>query len=257
MSGTRLAILTGAAGHIGRAAVEKFVATGWSLVITDVSAAVKEVASTAAGNHGTTVIGVQADIAAEEGVMEVTAAAERIGVPVTFLGLIAGINHEAAPVDQIDMNVWDRVLSINLRANVLMMKHCVPLLRKSGGGAIATTSSWWGRAAHPYFSAYCASKAGVIALTQSAAGELAPHIRVNSVAPGNVGTPMHYDALEVEARERRIPVAEMQEIEWAKIPLGRPAEPAEIAAAFHFLASPESSYLTGAVLDVNGGCGFY
>jgi NAD(P)-dependent dehydrogenase (short-subunit alcohol dehydrogenase family) len=97
----------------------------------------------------------------------------------------------------------------------------------------------------------------VIALAQAAAAELAPMVRVNSVAPGNVGTPMHFNALAVEAAKRGITAEDMQKIEWAKIPMGRPALPLEIAEAFHFLAGSESSYLTGAVLDVNGGCGFY
>jgi len=257
MSEAKLAVLTGAAGHIGRATVEKFGANGWSLVLTDMSDAVLTVAEQAGQRFGVTAVGVQANIADERGAADVAAAVDASRLPLKFLGMIAGINHAASPVDQFDMALWDQVMSVNLRANVLMMKHCVPHLRKAGGGAIATTSSWWGRAGHAYFSAYCASKAGVIALTQCAAGELAPGIRVNSVAPGNVGTPMHYDALEVEAAKRGISGEEMQKIEWAKIPLERPADPAEIAAAFHFLASPESSYLTGAVLDVNGGCGFY
>ena len=257
MSDERLGVLTGAAGHIGRAAVEKFASNGWSLVITDMSDAVFSVAQDAARKHGIAVVGVRANVAEEGDAARVATAINSSQLPMKFLGLIAGINHDAAAVDLIDMDVWDRVMSVNLRSNVLMMRHCVPHLRKSGGGSIATTSSWWGRAGHSYFSAYCASKAGVIALTQCAAGELAPSIRVNSVAPGNVGTPMHYDALEVEAGKRGIPSEEMKKIEWAKIPLQRPANPSEIAAAFHFLASPKSSYLTGAVLDVNGGCGFY
>jgi NAD(P)-dependent dehydrogenase (short-subunit alcohol dehydrogenase family) len=257
MTDARLAVLTGATGHIGRATMEKFASTGWSLVITDISGAVIAAAEEAARTYGVTIVGIQADVAEEAGAAKVSAAVEATQVRLKFLGLIAGINHDASPVDQFDMAIWDRVMSINLRANVLMMKCCVPHLRNGGGGAIATTSSWWGRAAHPYFSAYCASKAGVIALTQAAAAELAPTIRVNSVAPGNVGTPMHFDALAVEAAKRGMTAEDMQKIEWAKIPLGRPALPSEIAEAFHFLAGSESSYLTGAVLDVNGGCGFY
>ena len=257
MTKARLGVLTGAAGHIGRATVEKFAGSGWSLVITDLSETVHAVAKEAAQKHGIAAVGVQSDITEDHGAAQIAAAAEATGLPLKFLGLIAGTVHDAAAVDEFDMDVWDAIMSVNLRANVLMMKHCVPHLRKSGGGSIATTSSWWGRAGHPYFSAYCASKAGVIALTQSAAGELAPSIRVNSVAPGNVRTPMHFEALTVEAQKRGITKEEMQKIEWAKIPLERPANPSEIAAAFQFLASPDSSYLTGAVLDVNGGCGFY
>jgi NAD(P)-dependent dehydrogenase (short-subunit alcohol dehydrogenase family) len=257
MSSERLAILTGAAGHIGLAAARAFANDGWSLVLTDISDAVHEAAATISLETHQAIFPIQADISTENGAAEVADAAHRCDLPVKFLGMIAGVNQEAVPVEAMDMRLWDRIMTVNLRSNVLMIRECVKLLKASGGGAIATTSSWWGRSAHPYFSAYCASKAGVIALTQSAAAELAPDIRVNSVAPGNVGTPMHFDALEVEAEARGLSVAEMQEIEWSKIPLGRPADPDEIASAMLFLASPASSYLTGAVLDVNGGCGFY
>ena len=82
-------------------------------------------------------------------------------------------------------------------------------------------------------------------------------VRVNSVAPGNVATRMHFTALEEEAGKRGITAKQMQDIEWAKIPLGRAADPAEMASAVYFLASKEGSYLTGATLDVNGGCGFF
>jgi len=257
MTVEKLAIVTGAAGHIGHATARVFALDGWSLVLTDVSDGIEGIAGVLATETGQTVVPVTADISTEDGAARVADAAAQTGLPVKFLGMIAGINHDAVPVEKMDMELWDRVMSVNLRSNVLMIRQCTALLRASGGGAIATTSSWWGRSAHPYFSAYCASKAAVIALTQSAAAELAPDIRVNSVAPGNVGTPMHYNALEVEAEQRGISVAEMQKIEWAKIPLGRPADPGEIALAMLFLASPASSYLTGAILDVNGGCGFY
>ena len=120
-----------------------------------------------------------------------------------------------------------------------------------------TVSSWYGRSGHGLFSAYCASKAALISLTQSAAAELAPAIRVNSVAPGNVATRMHFTALEEEAGKRGITADEMKAIEWEKIPLGRAADPKEMASAIYFLASAEGSYLTGATLDVNGGCGFF
>jgi len=137
------------------------------------------------------------------------------------------------------------------------MKQFIPALRTAKKASIVTISSWYGRSGHAFFSAYCASKAAVISLTQTAAAELAPDIRVNSVAPGNVATRMHFTALEEEAVKRGISTEEMKNIEWAKIPLERAADPAEMASAVYFLASEQGSYLTGATLDVNGGCGFF
>ena len=252
-----LAILTGANGGVGRACASKFAAAGWSVLLVDIDAGVAETAKAIAAAPGQVISGVVADITQESGVENVVAAAKTTGVPVRFLGLVAGVNQPANAIEDFDMALWDRIMSINLRANVLMMRAFVPALRAAGKSSIATVSSYWGRAGHGYFSAYCASKAALISLTQSAAAELAPDIRVNSLAPGNIGTPMHFNALREEAGKRGITEQEMRGIEWAKIPLGRPADPAEMASALLFLASEDSSYMTGATLDVNGGCGFY
>ncbi len=252
-----LAIITGANGGIGQACVKKFASQGWSVVLADSDSRVTDTAKQIAAVPGQRIIGVTADITQDSGVARVVAAVEDAVIPLRFLGLVAGVNQSASAVEDFDMAEWDRIMSINLRANVLMMRALIPALRAAGKASIATVSSYWGRAGHGYFSAYCASKAALISLTQSAAAELAPGIRVNSLAPGNVGTPMHYNALRDEAAKRGITEKEMRDIEWAKIPMGRPADPAEMASALYFLASDESAYMTGATLDVNGGCGFY
>ncbi len=256
MTDTKLAILTGAAGEVGRAAARQFADSGWSLILCDRSDAVKALAASLAKETGRTCLGVTMDLSRDAEVDAVAALAEQTGIPLQFLGLIAAINHPAVSIEGLDMAVWDQVQAINLRANVKFISACVPLLRKGGNASIVTVSSFWGREGHAYFSPYCASKAALISLTQSVAAELAPAIRVNSVAPGNIDTPMHFNALAVEAAKRAISKEEMQAIEWNKIPMGRPASTAEIASAIHFLSTDQASYFIGATLDVNGGCRF-
>jgi NAD(P)-dependent dehydrogenase (short-subunit alcohol dehydrogenase family) len=250
----RIGIITGAAGGVGRAASERFARDGWSLVLTDVTEAVTDVAADAGRGATGRVVGVKADISDPAGVKAIDAAVKSLGGTLTFLGLVAGTLQKLGPIESLDMDEWDRVMAVNLRANVLMIKQFIPALRQAGGGSIVTVSSWFGHSGHGLFSAYCASKAGVISLTHSAAAELAvDKIRVNSVAPGNIATPMHFTALREEADKRGMSFEAMKKLEWDKIPMGRAAEPAEIAAAIAFLASPDSTYITGATIDVNGG----
>lgn len=252
-----LGIITGAAGGIGRSTAERFASEGWSLVLTDVDPAVESVARELKMAPGRTAVGIVADITAQAGVSAVARIVAAQGQPLRFLGLIAGTLQKVGSVETIEMDEWDRVMNINVRANVLMMKQFVPALRTAGKASIVTISSWYGKSGHAFFPAYCASKAALISLTQTAAAELAPAIRVNSVAPGNVATRMHFTALDEEAVKRGVTSEEMKNIEWAKIPLERAAEPSEIASAVYFLASDQGSYLTGATLDINGGCGFF
>jgi NAD(P)-dependent dehydrogenase (short-subunit alcohol dehydrogenase family) len=253
----RAAILTGAAGGVGRATAERFARDGWSLILVDMVDAVHQVAADIAATSGGQIRGTVADITRPENLDPIAQVLGDIGAPLKALGLIAGTLQEVGPVESLDMAEWDRVMSVNVRANVLMMQRFVPALRAAGGGSIVTVSSWYGRSGHGLFAAYCASKAALISLTQSAAAELADdNIRVNSVAPGNVATRMHLSALEEEAVKRGVSFDAMKKTEWDKIPLRRAAEPGEIAAAIAFLAGADGAYLTGATLDVNGGCLF-
>ena len=251
---SNVGIITGAAGGVGRVTAERFAKDGWDLVLVDVVDSVNEVAAEVAKTSGRKAVAVKTDITQEANLTAIDAALRQVGGQLKFLGLVAAVLQKVGPIETLDLAEWDRVFNINIRANVILIKHFAPVMKAAGGGSIVTVSSWFGRSGHGFFSAYCASKAALISLTHSAADELAADkIRVNSVAPGNIATSMHFTALREEAEKRGITFEEMKKIEWDKIPLGRAADPAEVVAAIAFLASTDGTYLTGTTIDVNGG----
>jgi NAD(P)-dependent dehydrogenase (short-subunit alcohol dehydrogenase family) len=251
---SNVGIITGAAGGVGRVTAERFAKDGWDLVLVDVAGSVNEVAAEVAKTSGRKVHGVKTDITQEANLKAIDDALRQIGGQLKFLGLVAAVLQKVGPIETLELAEWDRVFNINIRANVILIKHFAPVMKAAGGGSIVTVSSWFGRSGHGFFSAYCASKAALISLTHSAADELAADkIRVNSVAPGNIATSMHFTALREEAEKRGITFEEMKKIEWDKIPLGRAADPSEVVAAIAFLASADGTYLTGTTIDVNGG----
>jgi NAD(P)-dependent dehydrogenase (short-subunit alcohol dehydrogenase family) len=251
---SNVGIITGAAGGVGRVTAERFAKDGWDLVLVDVVDSVNEVAAEVAKTSGRKAVAVKTDITQEANLTAIDAALRQVGGQLKFLGLVAAVLQKVGPIETLELAEWDRVFNINIRANVILIKHFAPVMKAAGGGSIVTVSSWFGRSGHGFFSAYCASKAALISLTHSAADELAADkIRVNSVAPGNIATSMHFTALREEAEKRGITFEEMKKIEWDKIPLGRAADPAEVVAAIAFLASADGTYLTGATIDVNGG----
>jgi len=138
---------------------------------------------------------------------------------------------------------WRRVLDVNLTGVFHCAQRAARRMVEAGGGVILMTASTNGLSGHPLYAGYNASKAGVILLARTMALELAPTVRVNAVCPGYVLTPMQKAEYSPEM------LAEVD----AGIPLGRHARPEEIAALFVFLASDESSYLTGAAISVDGG----
>lgn len=148
-----------------------------------------------------------------------------------------------APVLDHDAAEWCRVVDVCLTGSFLVLKHAGR--RIADGGALLTLSSLNARQPGTGLAAYCAAKAGVVALTEVAALELGPRrIRVNAVAPGLVVTPLTAPAMEIPGvREEYV----------ANTPLGRPGEPAEIGALCRFLLSPESTWITGETIDINGG----
>jgi NAD(P)-dependent dehydrogenase (short-subunit alcohol dehydrogenase family) len=239
---------------VGRVTAERFAKDGWDLVLVDVADSVNEVAAEVAKTSGRKAVAVKTDITQEANLAAIDAALRQVGGQLKFLGLVAAVLQKVGPIETLELAEWDRVFNINIRANVILIKHFAPVMKAAGGGSIVTVSSWFGRSGHGFFSAYCASKAALISLTHSAADELAADkIRVNSVAPGNIATSMHFTALREEAEKRGITFEEMKKIEWDKIPLGRAADPAEVVAAIAFLASTDGTYLTGTTIDVNGG----
>lgn len=253
-----VALVTGATGGIGRAAVARFARDGWSVVLVDASPNVGHVCNDLAKTcPDVEVVGERADITDASDVAGLAELiVERFG-RLDTIALVAGVVQQAASVDELDPHEWQRVLSVNLTGPYQVCHALVPLLRADGGGSITAVSSWWGRSGHALFSAYCASKAGLIVFAQSLAAELAPVIRVNTVCPGNINTSMHRDALASEAAERGLSFEEIKKIEWDKIPLLKAGEPDDIAAAIAYLSSPDAAYVTGASLDVNGGVVFH
>jgi len=243
----KVALITGAASGMGRAAAELFAAEGAQVVVSDVSeAAGQDVvdAITAAGGAATFV---RADVArAVDCEAMVRAATE------TFGGLHVLYNNAGIfPADDggaLDTPeaTWERVMEINLKGVWLGCKAGIPAMLASGGGSIVNVASFvaiMGAATAQI--AYTASKGGVLSMTREIAVEYARQgIRANSLCPGPIATPMLEELMsDPERRARRL----------VHIPMGRLGQAEELAKAALFLASDESSFMTGAQLVVDGG----
>jgi len=152
-------------------------------------------------------------------------------------------------VTEIDVEHFERTMRLNVTGVVLGCKHGVPALRRNGGGTIVNTASAASLIGLPNASAYCASKGAVLQFTRAVAAEVSKEsIRVNAVCPGLVDTAFYAPDYVAGADPEQF-----RETNGARAPMGRMGQPEEIAAAVLYLASPESSYCTGAALSVDGG----
>lgn len=247
----KVAIVTGAAGGIGLAAVERFAQEGASIVAVDLASSPLDEAINVAEAAGASAIAVPTDVtrAAEvEGYVE--AAVKRFGgVDVLFNN--AGIEGWVGAMTDYPEEMFDRVLAVNVKGVWLGMKHAAPEMRKRGGGAIVNTSSVAGLGGTPNLFAYGASKHAVIGMTKSAALELAPQgTRVNAVCPAPIETRM------MRSIERGVnadaPEAVRDNIA-AQNPMARYGEPAEVAALVAYLCSADAAYVNGAIIPIDGG----
>jgi NAD(P)-dependent dehydrogenase (short-subunit alcohol dehydrogenase family) len=244
----KVAIVTGAASGLGAAAAQRLAAEGASVMLTDIAAdACRAVADAIEGAGG------RADFSRHDVTSEVdwarvvAATVDRFG-PLTVLVNNAGIA-ELQELMTHDYAVWRRVLSTNLDGVFLGLRHSGPAIAAAGGGSVVNISSVMGKVGFPLGAAYCASKGGVALLSKAAALEWAPlGIRVNSVHPGFVDTPM------VAAVMPKLgSVNEVRDELISRHALGRLGAPSEIGDAVVFLASEESSFMTGSELVVDGG----
>lgn len=238
----KVAIVTGAGSGIGKATALLFAREGASVVAADMTGAEQETAR-AIGEKS---LAVHVDVtkAAEVEAM-VQAAVSRFGrLDVIFNN--AGIEGAQAPTADCTEETFDRVISVNLKGVFLGMKYAIPAMLKGGGGSIINAASVAGLVGFPNLPAYCASKGGVIQLTKTAAIEYATqNIRVNATCPGVIWTPM-VERLTGGGEAAREGFSAME-------PVRRMGKPEEVAALVLFLASDESSFVTGAALPVDGG----
>jgi NAD(P)-dependent dehydrogenase (short-subunit alcohol dehydrogenase family) len=238
----KIAIVTGAARGIGAAIATRFVEEGAAVLIVDRLA--EEGAATAqsirAAGHRCEFIA--ADVTDEAAWEAITASCEKAHGPANVLVNNAGVNRYEPLIEE-TLEGWHEVIAANLTSVFLGMRAAIPGMIAAGGGSIINISSTWGLVAAESAAAYHASKGGVTLLTKNAAVTYAAQgIRANSIHPGPVNTAMLGGMTEADVA-----------VELAKQPMGRVADPDEIATAAVYLASDEASFVTGAAFPVDGG----
>jgi NAD(P)-dependent dehydrogenase (short-subunit alcohol dehydrogenase family) len=243
-----VAIVTGAASGIGAATMTLLAERGWVVVGVDLDEAGLQSEVDGVVAAGGRAVAVAGDVSCDTDCAAVVAAATAVGRLAAVCN-IAGIAPYHASVTEVSPQQWDRVLAVNLTSVYLMCRHAAPVLRDGGGGAIVNTASVHAFANQPGSAPYAASKGAIVALTRQMAVDLtAWGIRVNAVAPGSVDTPMSRAA----AAQLGTSLAELGFVDDPRA-LGRIARPAEVAAAFGWLVGPESSFVNGTTIVVDGG----
>ncbi len=248
----KVIIITGGASGIGAATARKVAKEGAKVVLADVHTGNLAKMDTELKTGGYPCLALSVDVANEAQVREMVERTREHFGGIDMLVNDAGISpkHQGKKQTLWEMSTaeWDQVMAVNIRGAFLCCHYAVPEIIKRGGGAIVNVSSQAAKAGSLITGGhYVISKAGVVGLTKILARETAEYgIRVNAVAPGRIDTPMIWDVPpEVNEQVRK------------NIPLKRLGKPEEVAEGILFLLSQSSSFITGFVMDINGGSGMY
>lgn len=246
----KVAIITGAGSGMGRASACLFAREGAKVSVVDINIAGGQETVGLIKRSGGVAQFISADVAKASDVEQMIKATVNAYTRLDILFNNAGVPMSFTPIEEVDEELFDKILAVNLKGIFLGCKYATPVMKKQGGGVIINTASIAGLRARPGLNVYCASKGGAIVLTQAVAIELAPYnIRVNAINPVATDTPMLSGFIGDKDLE------EGRKAFIATIPLGRLAMPEDIAYAALYLASDESSMVTGACINVDGGRG--
>jgi NAD(P)-dependent dehydrogenase (short-subunit alcohol dehydrogenase family) len=238
----KVALVTGASSGIGRATAEAFVARGYATVLVDRDTDAGRVVETQLRKSGECLF-IHCDVTDDGAVRKAVEQAVSTYGRLDAAFNAAGIDGEAKPTAECTMENWNRVMAIDLTGVWSCMRYEIPPMLKAGGGSIVNCASVAGLVGAPHLCAYVAAKHGVVGLTKAAALEYARQgIRVNAVCPGMIDTPMTRKGLTPEIAAKLL----------EESPLGRFAQPAEIASAVLWLCDESSSFLTGQAIAVDG-----
>jgi NAD(P)-dependent dehydrogenase (short-subunit alcohol dehydrogenase family) len=241
----KVAIVTGGGGGIGRATSCLFAKEGAKVVVSDVNKEIAYETISLIKNAGGEAICVLANMTNPEEVQELINKTTETYGGLDILFNNAGVANLEVKLTDMPIDEWERVIDINLKGVFLGMKYSIPKMEERGGGSIINTSSILGLKGRKYASPYNAAKGGVIILTKNAALEYGvKNIRVNAIAPGVIDTAIIEGWKNDERRWSSISTSNV---------LRRVGQPEEIAKAVLFLASDDSSYITGSTVVVDGG----
>jgi NAD(P)-dependent dehydrogenase (short-subunit alcohol dehydrogenase family) len=243
----KVAIITGATSGMGKGIAQRFASEGAFLILSGRNQERGEALLSELKQQPTRVIFVPGDISQPDGNQALVEAAMAHFGRIDILSLNAGILGLGS-VKELPIATWHQTLNTNLSAIYYLCKYAIPEMLKSGGGNIIVNASIAAFKSFPNHPAYCASKAGAVALMKQMAVEYGPHIRVNAICPGPVDTPMLWDS----AAGFPDPATAVSDAEKATL-LQRLGQPEDIANLAFFLASDESSWITGTSINIDGG----
>ena len=253
MSTDKVVIVTGGAHGIGEAAVLAFARDGYRVALLDLDEAAGERVASRARSVPGQVVCIRADVSrageTREALRKVVSAFGGIDVVFNNAGVQPAGSYKRA--EDLDEEMWDRVMDVNAKGCFLLSKFAIPEMRKRGGGVIINNASVQGLQSQTLVPAYAASKGAVLSLTRNLALDYAAdNIRVVAICPGSVDTPMLRATAALAAPDN----VDKTLSEWGKKhPLGRIARPEEIAEVVVFLASDKASFVTGEYVCVDGG----
>jgi NAD(P)-dependent dehydrogenase (short-subunit alcohol dehydrogenase family) len=240
-----VAVITGGGNGIGRAVAHRFGRAGMTVVIADSDHAAAEQVRGEIAESGVQADALSVDVTNAREVMAlVSDVAQRFG-RIDALANIAGGSFYTKRIEDFTWTEFKRVIDTNLKGTFLMCREVARVMQKQRAGQIINTASNYGVTGSAFRAPYSAAKAGIVGFTKSLALELAPDgIRVNTVAPGPTDTPRVMEKETPEARRQRW---------YSAIPLGRTAQPDDLAELYYFLTTPESAAITGQLFHCNGG----